>query len=225
MDGIRYRNGSAIKHFLSSSAAIGYAVLHDIGDYRLREVTKEAVVNVALEWTPDPSSIREQEYPQIFDLHPHERRDMELMAISRHRGWSLCQHDPWLYEGTFDALSRYVLVQACAMIQFPYPTGNEEKRCKAKLDALIFADKNPLAMRRAGSFCFAVCPQVVYFTAPLHAAGWVRGQAATMIIDMIANGDGEQLDAVLKAIPVQSGPRDCTASVKYGLAELGATHG
>lgn len=45
MDGIQYRNGSAIKHFLSSSAAIGYAALHDIGDYRLREVVVPPRIN------------------------------------------------------------------------------------------------------------------------------------------------------------------------------------
>ena len=224
MDGIQYRNGSAIKHFLSASAAISYAARKEIGDYKLREVTKNEIVNVALEWTPDPSKIREQEYPQIFDLNPHERRGMELLAISKHRGWSLCQHDPWLYEGTLDALSRYVLVQACAMIQFPYPTGDEDKRRKAKLAAMIFADANPLTTRRVGSFCFAVCPKVVYFTAPRYAAGWVRGDVATAIIEMIVSDDGEQLDAVLKAIPVNSGPRDFTRVVKAGLDQLEVTY-
>ena len=41
---------------------------------------------------------------------------------------------------------------------------------------------------------------------------------------MIVSDDGEQLDAVLKAIPVNSGPRDFTRVVKAGLDQLEVTY-
>ncbi|NMM01584.1 hypothetical protein HHL24_27055 [Paraburkholderia sp. RP-4-7] len=211
----QFKGSTALMHFDTSTAAARFAKQQGIWDYATRDVTRAGVDQVEIEWVPDPSVLPGTSYPQFSDLDPRFRRLWEEQAMSMHRGWSLCQHDAWLHTGW----SRYVLVQSVSLVTFAYPTGNEELRRKAKLDALIFADSNPLKAHRIGAFCVMACREVVYFTATLQAAGWVRGEVAAALNEMIAREDAEQLDAILTCLPGYA-PEDHTESVKAILAGL-----
>ncbi|CAE6967688.1 hypothetical protein [Paraburkholderia domus] len=212
---VQFKGGTALLRFDTSIAAIRYAKQQRIGNYATRDVKRAGVDQVEIEWIPDPSVLPGTSYPQFSDLEPRFRQMWEAQALSTHRGWSLCLHDAWFQNGW----SRYVLVQSVALVTFAFPTGNEEIRRKARLDALIFADANPFKAHRIGKFCVMACPQAVYFTAALHAAGWVRGEVATVLNEMIAREDAGRLDGILTRLSGYT-PKDHTQSVEATLAGL-----
>jgi len=201
IDGITYMAGKAFKHFLSASSAICFADSKKIGDYTMRNVNRNGLSNVKIEWIPAPGSIPKQAYPEIGDVSFGMFRRWSAGEHSLHNRWQLHHHANWLYEGTLDATSRYVLIQSSAFVMFTYPEGNEAMRRKAEHDALAFANANTLITRHIGKFYFLVSHAIVYFSAPLCAAGWATGNAAAGLFDLIERSQERRLDAILSSLP------------------------
>lgn len=199
-DGITYKAGKAFKHFTSERAAIYFTGLNQIWNYTMRNVSRNGLSNVQIEWTPEASSIPKRPYPEVSDIDPDTRLRWSALSHSVHNRWQLHHHEEWLYQDTFDATSRYVLIQNMAFVTFPYPTGDVELQRKAHHDALAFADANTLKTRHVGTFYFLAAPAVVYFTAPLQAAGWATGDAAAVLFDLVERSEERRLDAILTSL-------------------------
>lgn len=212
-DGITYKAGQAFKHFVTERQAVAYMRSKEIWNYRMRFVSLNGMSNVRMAWTPEPGSIRADAYPEISDVDGEMRRRWSAQSHTTHHGWQLHHHEEWLWQGTFDALSRFVLIQGMAFVTFAYRTGDAAARTQAEHDALQFANANAFATRHVGKFYFFASPAVVYFTAPLGAAGWVTGDTATVLLDLIERNQSCRLDAVLSDLAGYI-PKDYTTTLE-----------
>ncbi|KWU26365.1 hypothetical protein [Burkholderia cenocepacia] len=154
-------------------------------------------------------------YPTISgNISPATRRQWDQFTESRHKGWALSIHEGWLSPNR----SRVVLIQSVFMLVFEYKTGDMAGRAQAVADAIAYAEANPFRRVMVGDYATYSFPGAVGFTAPLHSAGWVTDDVATLLNALIDKDDEAALAKVLNAITTYP-PEDHTARVREILQE------
>ena len=124
------------------------------------------------------------------------RRQWAQFCLSRHRGWQLSIHEPWLDAG----ISRVVLIQSVFMLNFEFKTGDEAARQAAQEEAIAYANANPYRRGTLGDYDYFAFPGAVAFTATLKAAGWVTGSVAARLNALIDAQDAKTFERVLSSI-------------------------